>query len=63
MLLYRRQAQRATPSAVVYDNISHRYTHQEKSVIQQRVDQEIDVIQQMDFVPYFLINWDIVQHA
>ena len=45
------------------DNISHRYTHQEKSVIQQRVDQEIDVIQQMDFVPYFLINWDIVQHA
>ena len=45
------------------DNISHRYSHQEKSVIQQRVDQEIDVIQQMDFVPYFLINWDIVQHA
>ncbi len=45
------------------DKISHRYTHQEKSVIQQRVNQEIDVIQQMDFVPYFLINWDIVQHA
>ena len=45
------------------DNISHRYIHQEKRVIQQRMDQEIDVIQQMDFVPYFLINWDIVQHA
>ncbi len=31
--------------------------------IQNRIQKEMQLIQQMDFVPFFLINWDIVQFA
>ena len=31
--------------------------------IAQRIEKELDIIKQMDFASYFLINWDLVQYA
>lgn len=31
--------------------------------IQQRIAKEVDMIIQMDFVPFFLVNWDIIHYA
>lgn len=31
--------------------------------IQARIQMELQMIQQMDFVPFFLINWDIIRYA
>lgn len=33
------------------------------NVIRARIDKELEAIQQMNFVAYFLINWDIVAYA
>ncbi len=31
--------------------------------IKSRLDKELDMIKKMDFVPFFLINWDIIDYA
>ncbi|MFV0592752.1 MAG: DNA polymerase III subunit alpha [Draconibacterium sp.] len=31
--------------------------------IAQRIEKELAIIKQMDFAAYFLINWDLIQHA
>ena len=31
--------------------------------IKARIEKELDLIQKMEYVPFFLINWDIVQYA
>lgn len=43
-------------------NISYRYP-EDTSMALQRVEKELDLIHKMDFVSYFLINWDIVTYA
>ncbi len=42
--------------------IQYRYG-KSTSAIQNRIQKEMQLIRQMDFVPFFLINWDIVQYA
>ncbi len=42
--------------------IAYRYGSANDKV-HERVQKELQLIQQMDFVPFFLINWDIVQYA
>ncbi|MCB9261710.1 MAG: DNA polymerase III subunit alpha [Flavobacteriales bacterium] len=44
------------------DGLSYRYTHITET-IKLRVEKELNMIQQMNFVPFFLINWDIVSYA
>lgn len=45
-------------------NLSERYRHRKMdTVILDRLQMELDLIKKMGFVPYFLINWDIVSHA
>lgn len=40
----------------------YRYQHCEEHVLS-RIDKELEIIVQKDFVAYFLINWDIVTYA
>ena len=44
-------------------NLNYRYGHEPGQKIRTRLNQELDLIQNMDFVSYFLINWDIIQYA
>lgn len=44
-------------------NLNYRYGHEPAQKIRTRLSQELDLIQNMDFVSYFLINWDIIQYA
>lgn len=51
-----------------YEGLKLRYAHpstplREGSVIMDRVERELTVIAQKDFVSYFLINWDLVRFA
>lgn len=45
------------------EGISRRYSGRADKKIIDRLNNEIDVIQKMDFVSYFLINWDIISYA
>lgn len=42
--------------------LSYRYGKADDT-IRKRLEHELDIIGQMDFASYFLINWDIVKHA
>src|SRR5690606_34091547 len=44
------------------ENLSYRYP-EDSSFALERVEKELDLIYKMDFVAYFLINWDIVTYA
>lgn len=44
------------------ENLSYRYP-EDTSMALERVEKELDLIYKMDFVSYFLINWDIVSYA
>lgn len=33
------------------------------TIIHERIEKELDLIEKMNFVPFFLINWDIVSYA
>ncbi len=44
------------------DGLSYRYPSL-TTQIKSRLQKELDTIQQMDYVPFFLVNWDIVQYA
>lgn len=44
------------------EGMAYRYD-EVTSEIEQRLKKEIDTIKKMDFISYFLINWDIVKYA
>ncbi len=44
------------------DGLSYRYPVM-NDIIKERVNKELEAIKQMNFVSYFLINWDIVSYA
>ncbi|MCB0497872.1 MAG: DNA polymerase III subunit alpha [Cyclobacteriaceae bacterium] len=47
---------------LAYKGISYRYPNPTKAIYD-RIEKELDIIRQKDFVTYFLINWDIVMYA
>ncbi|HPK10989.1 MAG TPA: PHP domain-containing protein, partial [Saprospiraceae bacterium] len=42
--------------------LKYRYEQESKTIID-RMNMEIEMIEKMDFVPFFLINWDIINYA
>ena len=42
--------------------LSYRYTQPGKNVLD-RIEKELDTIEEMKFASYFLINWDIIKYA
>lgn len=44
------------------EGLHYRYPNPSKEVLE-RIDKELEVIGQMNFASYFLINWDIVRYA
>lgn len=44
------------------EGLSYRYKKPSAEVLK-RMEKELDIIQQMNFASYFLINWDIVRYA
>jgi len=44
------------------NGLSYRYPNPSKEVLR-RIEKEIDIITQLNFSSYFLINWDIVKYA
>ena len=44
------------------DGLSYRYDRL-SSDIQERLQKELDIIKQQNYIPFFLINWDIVRYA
>lgn len=45
-----------------YENVHYRYQQPNEEVLK-RIEKELEVIQQLNFESYFLINWDIVNYA
>ena len=45
-----------------YENLHYRYASPGQEVLQ-RIEKELEVITQLNFASYFLINWDIVNYA
>lgn len=48
--------------AECYKGLSYRYANASSTVLQ-RLDKELEVIAQLNFASYYLINWDIVRYA
>lgn len=48
--------------SLVNEKIHNRYS-EITTTITERIERELDAIKQMDFVSYFLINYDIIQYA
>jgi DNA polymerase-3 subunit alpha len=46
-----------------YDGIFYRYGNSPSQEVMERIEKELQVISQMGFASYFLINWDIVKYA
>jgi DNA polymerase-3 subunit alpha len=44
------------------EGITYRYPDADQKIME-RLDMELEIIRQKQFVPYFLINWDIVSYA
>lgn len=49
-------------SRLCRDGLQYRYPNPTKNITD-RVQKELEIIQQKDFISYFLINWDIVRYA
>ena len=47
------------------EGLAYRYGNEpnNRSVIEERIQKELEIIEQKNFVSYFLINWDITQFA
>jgi len=45
-----------------YDGIAYRYQNPDDKILD-RIEKELEIIQQKEYVSYFLINWDIVSYA
>lgn len=43
--------------------LQYRYGDDLTAEIKARMRKELDIIKQMDFVPFFLVNWDIINYA
>jgi len=46
-----------------YDGIFYRYGNSPSEEVINRIEKELEIIEQMGFASYFLINWDIVKYA
>ncbi len=46
-----------------YDGIFYRYGNSPSEEVIHRIEKELEIIEQMGFASYFLINWDIVKYA
>ncbi|MBL7764533.1 MAG: DNA polymerase III subunit alpha [Chitinophagaceae bacterium] len=44
------------------EGLPYRYP-KDSTIIQQRIEKELNMIRQMNFVSFFLINWDIIRYA
>ncbi len=42
--------------------IKYRY-QKETEIIRKRIDKELQIIERMEYVPFFLMNWDIIQYS
>jgi DNA-directed DNA polymerase III PolC len=45
-----------------YDGIKYRYQNPDDNILD-RIEKELEIIRQKDYISYFLINWDIVSYA
>lgn len=45
-----------------YENIKYRYPDPDDSILD-RIEKELQIIKQKEYISYFLINWDIVSYA
>ncbi|MDR9442619.1 MAG: DNA polymerase III subunit alpha [Schleiferiaceae bacterium] len=45
------------------EGLEYRFGAEVSTTVQERLENELQVIEQRDFFGYFLINWDIVQYA
>ena len=45
------------------EGLKYRYGDRVSPEILARLEKELDMIKQMDFVPFFLVNWDIIDYA
>ncbi|MDP2386616.1 MAG: DNA polymerase III subunit alpha [Bacteroidota bacterium] len=43
--------------------IEYRYGNKPRDEVLQRIEKELQIIEQMNFASYFLINWDIIKYA
>lgn len=43
--------------------LEYRYNNRITPEIQSRLQKELEMIKMMDFVPFFLVNWDIIDYA
>ncbi len=43
--------------------LKYRYGNAPSKEVKARLKKELDMIQKMDYVPFFLINWDIISYA
>ncbi|NNE31788.1 MAG: DNA polymerase III subunit alpha [Winogradskyella sp.] len=48
---------------LTYDGINYRYGNTPKAIIYERIEKELSIIKQKNFVSYFLINWKILEYA
>ncbi|MDN3491781.1 DNA polymerase III subunit alpha [Winogradskyella bathintestinalis] len=48
---------------LTYDGISYRYGSDIQKNVYDRIEKELIIIKQKDFVSYFLINWKILEYA
>ncbi|MBC3845535.1 DNA polymerase III subunit alpha [Winogradskyella echinorum] len=48
---------------LTYDGINYRYGENVEEKIYKRIEKELDIIKQKNFVSYFLINWKILEYA
>ncbi|GGW55821.1 DNA polymerase III alpha subunit [Winogradskyella epiphytica] len=48
---------------LTYDGIPYRYGNDVDQKVYDRIEKELDIIKQKNFVSYFLINWKILEYA
>ncbi|HEX3767228.1 MAG TPA: DNA polymerase III subunit alpha, partial [Puia sp.] len=57
-----READRQLLKKLAFEGLIHRYGSA-NLVARQRIEKELTIIEQMDFIAYFLITWDIIRYA
>ncbi|HZZ75467.1 MAG TPA: DNA polymerase III subunit alpha, partial [Puia sp.] len=57
-----REDDRQLLKKLAFDGLIHRYGSA-NLVARQRIEKELAIIEQMDFIAYFLITWDIIRYA
>ncbi|MEM9548452.1 MAG: DNA polymerase III subunit alpha [Bacteroidota bacterium] len=59
----RRKEDEILITALCQMGLKYRYGNDITPDIRARLKKELDMIKQMDFVPFFLVNWDIIDYA